>query len=129
VTDTGIPVVALVAGVSPQTHDAAVLARFSAELKEREPRAVQTDEPDVSLHGGRVEELCAKVMKELSAELKRQPRNPDNVFIVLNALAGAAAVVLAGCNDQRARDFFARAVTANLDEARTVFAPRLARRP
>jgi hypothetical protein len=32
-TDTGIPVVAYVVAVSPQTHDEAALARFTAELE------------------------------------------------------------------------------------------------
>jgi hypothetical protein len=33
-TDSGIPVVALVAGISPQTHDPAALVSFTAELEE-----------------------------------------------------------------------------------------------
>jgi hypothetical protein len=32
-TETGIPVVALVAAVSPQTHDEVALAQFNAELE------------------------------------------------------------------------------------------------
>jgi hypothetical protein len=36
-TDTGIPVIAFVTRISPQTNDAAALERFAAELTEVRP--------------------------------------------------------------------------------------------
>jgi hypothetical protein len=53
VTDSGIPVVALVAGISPQTHDERELARFTAELEAVEihgqlkPRCDEADAPSL----------------------------------------------------------------------------------
>jgi hypothetical protein len=44
-TDTGIPVVALVAGILPQTHDPAVQAQFAAELEAFEAVAAPENPP------------------------------------------------------------------------------------
>ena len=43
-TESGIPVVALVAAVSPQTHDEVTLARFAAELEEVPVAEVEPEE-------------------------------------------------------------------------------------
>lgn len=114
-TESGVPVVALVMGISPQTHDAAALAQFEAELQEVAPPNLAA-EPihsgaggEAEVDRGRVERLAEQILRVLRPELARPPLHPDNVFVALNALAGAVAVVIAGA-DERAWQFFELAV-------------------
>lgn len=100
-TATGIPVVAHVLGVSPQTDDPVVAQSFAAELIALAPLP-ETDPTEV---------LAAELLLAIRPELSRA-----NGYRVLNALAIATAVVLAGArHDSRARDFFARALDQNLE--------------
>jgi hypothetical protein len=60
--------------------------------------------------------LAKQLLYSVNAVLEQPARHPDNVFVALNALAYAAATVIAGTGDQRAREFFERAL-ADLDPA------------
>jgi hypothetical protein len=111
VTEGGIPVIALVSRVSPQTHDPAVEAQFAAELRDAPPPAEAT-----GFSPERVERLAKQLLYSVNAVLEPPSRHPDNVFVALNALAYAAAAVIAGTGDQRAQEFFERALAQNIVE-------------
>lgn len=65
----------------------------------------------------RVEELAARLLEQLRPELARFPPSRENVWVALNALAGAAATVLSA-TDRDARRFFDQAVRDNIAELR-----------
>jgi hypothetical protein len=109
-TEGGIPVVAYIAAISPQTEDPAVLAGFAGELDETgDPRAPQTFE-------GRALWLADAVMRLIMPELKREPYSQDNVYAVLNALAAAAGTVIAGTGGETL-EFFSTALGNNIAAA------------
>lgn len=111
-TEGGIPVIALVSRVSPQTHDPAVEAQFAAELRDAPPPTEAT-----GFSPARVERLAKQLLYSVNAVLEQSPvRHPDNVFVSLNALAYAAAAVIAGTGDRRAQEFFERALAQNVVE-------------
>jgi hypothetical protein len=110
-TEGGIPVMALVARVSPQTHDPAVEAQFTAELRAAPPPTEAT-----GFSPARVERLAKQLLYSVNAVLDPPPRHPDSVFVALNALAYAAAAVIAGTGDQRAQQFFERALAQSIVE-------------
>lgn len=124
VTEGGIPVVALITRISPQTHDAAALAQFEAEFQEVAPPNLAAEPIHSGAGGaaevdrGRVERLAEQILRVLRPELARPPLHPDNVWVALNALAYATATILAGAANGneglRAWIFFDRAVTENL---------------
>jgi hypothetical protein len=63
----------------------------------------------------RVEKLAVEILQAVRREMAEPPFTRDNVFIPLNALAFAAATIIAGVrNDPVARDFFAKAVNQNI---------------
>jgi hypothetical protein len=109
-TEGGIRVVALVARVSPQTNDPAVEAQFAAELRDAPPPTEAT-----GFSPERVERVAKQLLYSVNAVLEQPPR-PDNVFVALNALAYAAAAVIAGTGDQLAQEFFNRALAQNIVE-------------
>jgi hypothetical protein len=109
-TAGGIPVIALVSRVSPQTHDPAVEAQFAAELRDAPPPTEAT-----GFNLARVERLAKQLLYSVNAVFEQSPvRQPDNVFVALNALAYAAAVVIAGTGDQRAQEFFEHALAQSV---------------
>ena len=111
-TEGGIPVIALVSRVSPQTHDPAALAQFAAELRDAPPPAEAT-----GFSPARVERLAKQLLYSVNAVFEQSPaRHRDNVFVVLNALAYAGAAVIAGAGDQPAQEFFERALAQNIVE-------------
>lgn len=65
------------------------------------------------LDRARVEDLAARLLAELRVEMTKFPVSRDNVFVVLNALAVAAASVLAA-TDRDGRRFFEAALADNL---------------
>lgn len=65
----------------------------------------------------RVEQLAARLLAQLQPELQRVPPSRDNVFVALNALAFAAASVLAAI-DRSGRRFFDQALADNIAEIR-----------
>src|SRR5262245_19845662 len=75
-TESGIPVVALIAFVSPQTHDPAVIAQFESELVERTP-------PETPF-ADRAQALMDGMLAPLLAELKSEPHRRENVQVALN---------------------------------------------
>jgi hypothetical protein len=110
-TEGGIRVVALVDRVSPQTNDPAVEAQFAAELRDAPPPTEAT-----GFNVARVERLAKQLLYSVNAVLEPPSRHPDNIFVALNALAYAAAAVIAGAGDQRAQEFFERALAQNVVE-------------
>ena len=123
-TDSGIPVVALILNISPQTHDPAVAAQFAAELREISPPGKacpgrKQGPPSIAPKAGevdraRVEPLTVEILRLIRPELTREPHGRENVFVVLNALPGAAAPLIAGTRDDRARQFFGQALADNI---------------
>ena len=113
VSEGGIPVLALILAISPQSNDPAVAARFAAEFHELpgDPRAV--DEPVEEVDRARVAPLAAEILRTIRPDLARQPPHRHNVFVVLNALAFAGATVIAGAGHE-AREFFERALADNI---------------
>lgn len=103
-TDSGIPVIALIAGLSPQTHDLAVATRFATELEETAapPREVTT--------------LDQMISGPVLAALASRPPSRENVLAVLEALAIVAATVIVGTEAQMrdARDAFVAALDADI---------------
>lgn len=58
-----------------------------------------------------VNALAVRVFEAVRERLDMPPHSADNVWTVLNALAGATAIVLCGTgNDPNARRFFDRAL-------------------
>ena len=66
----------------------------------------------------RVEALATRIMIQLRAELIKHPPGNDNILVALNALAVAVGIVLAGIDDPRPRQFFARALRENITALR-----------
>ena len=62
---------------------------------------------------GCVQALIAEIFVPIRQALLARPHSPDNVFVVLNALAVAAATVIAG-TDERAQQFFEDALRGNI---------------
>lgn len=112
-TDSGIPVVAYLTRISPQTRHPGVEAQFAAELVA--VRAPNDVTPGIGqpLDRTRVERLAENVMLTVRPELARQPPGRENVYVALNALAIAAAAIIAGAADE-GRQFFDRALAENL---------------
>lgn len=62
---------------------------------------------DMSLDQATVNALAIRVFEAVRERLDTPPHSPDNVWTVLNAIAGATAIVLCGTgNDPNARRFF-----------------------
>jgi hypothetical protein len=110
-TESGIPVVALVAGISPQTDDWAVATRFAAELEE-------PPDPPEGVDGRRGKVLAAGIMGSVLAALAGRPPGLPELQIVLNALAATAATLIVGTDEERARDFFNRAMAQSIVDLR-----------
>ena len=64
----------------------------------------------------RTRRLAAELLGVVGPTLAIQPPCRDNVYIVLDAVAWAAATVLASTEDRDALDFFTLALTQNLDQ-------------
>ena len=120
--EDGTPVVALVAAISPQTHDFAVAQRFAAELAAIEFAPPPEPDPPEAVDRRRAEQLTAGIMGPVLTALASRPPSRENVFVVLNALAVAAATVILG-TDEEAREFFDRALAQNIADLRAQLAP------
>jgi hypothetical protein len=114
VTESGTPVAAFITRISPQTRDPAAVAQFEAELVAVAAPALAAPDPPDALDRRRAEALTARILAAIHPELAASP-HADNVYVALNALAGAAAVILAGTGkDARALAFFDCALVRNL---------------
>ena len=118
VSEGGIPVLALILAISPQSNDPAVAARFAAEFHQLpadpragDPRAAASGAEEVDR--ARVAPLAAEILRAIRPVLQVEPPHRHNVFVVLNALAFAGATVIAGAGHE-ARDFFERALADNI---------------
>lgn len=69
-----------------------------------------------SLDRERVENLTAAVLKPIRDNYNCGPTSRDRALEALNALAAAAALVIRGCDDQEACDFFAVALQWHLNQ-------------
>jgi hypothetical protein len=65
----------------------------------------------------RIEQLAFQIMQAIQPELARHPTHPNNLYIALNALAFATAILIVGA-DGRGRQFFDHAVTENITALR-----------
>jgi hypothetical protein len=61
----------------------------------------------------RTEKLMAAILVPIKENFELGPSSPDRVFEALNALAAVAALVIHGCDDARAREFFEKAFEQN----------------
>jgi hypothetical protein len=73
----------------------------------------------------RIEEIAFEIMQTIEPELARQPPHPNNLYIALNALAFATAMLIVGA-DGRGRQFFDYAVTENINALRRAHAATVA---
>lgn len=64
----------------------------------------------------RTRRLAAELFGAVRPTLAIQPPCRENVYIALDAVAWAAAMVLASTEDRDALDFFTLALTQNLDQ-------------
>jgi hypothetical protein len=62
----------------------------------------------------RIENLLLAIMLEIKSNYEVGPISRDRVFEALNALAAAAALVIQGCDDAEAREFFEKAFEQQL---------------
>jgi len=65
----------------------------------------------------RIEQIASQIVQALQPELARRPPHPNNLYIALNALAFATAILIVGA-DGRGREFFDYAVTENITALR-----------
>jgi len=65
----------------------------------------------------RIEQIALQIMQAIHDELELKPPHPNNLYIALNALAFAAAMLIDGA-DGRGRQFFDYAVTENITALR-----------
>jgi hypothetical protein len=64
----------------------------------------------------RIENLTVAMLLEIKSNYEVGPISPDRVFEALNALAASAALIIHGCDDPRAREFFEKALEQSLQE-------------
>jgi hypothetical protein len=64
----------------------------------------------------RIENLMTAILLEIKSNYEVGPISPYRVFEALNALAGAAALIIKGCHDPRGRAFFEKALKQALQE-------------
>jgi len=70
------------------------------------------------LNRDRIEKLMVEILLPIRSNYKNGPISRDRCFEALNALAGAAALVITGCDGQNgeALDFFEKALKQNLSQ-------------
>jgi hypothetical protein len=61
----------------------------------------------------RIEKLLVAVLAPIKENYERGPISADRVYEALNTLAAAAALVILGCDDPKAREFFEKAFEQN----------------
>jgi len=84
--------------------------RRSSDLDQGFSRREDLEEVDHA----RTRRLVAKLFHVVRPTLAAQPSRRENVYIALDAVAWAAAMILAGTEDRDALDFFTLALTQTL---------------
>jgi hypothetical protein len=77
-------------------------------------RGFSRREDPEEVHRARTRRLVAKLFRVVRPTLAAQPPRRENVYIALDAVAWAAAMILAGTEDRDALGFFTLALTQNL---------------
>jgi hypothetical protein len=77
-------------------------------------RGFSRREDPEEVHRARTRRLVAKLFRVVRPTLATQPPRRENVYIALDAVAWAAAMILTGSEDRDALDFFTLALTQNL---------------
>jgi hypothetical protein len=72
-------------------------------------------DPETTLDEQRIENLAREILLPIRTNYLAGPESRDRVFEALNALAFAAATILAGAEDSEAQEFFAKALSKNLE--------------
>jgi hypothetical protein len=77
-------------------------------------RGFSRREDPEEVHRARTRRLVARLFRVVRPTLATQPPRRENVYIALDAVAWAAAMILTGSEDRDALDFFTLALTQNL---------------